>query len=196
MFSSDNDDLGFSNRFDHVLFGELPSSSFKQFPYNGKRIYMKPDLFGFDLRNVYSTFNNIESSIKDFGQNLKCQYLDAKSKVQCAKLTAFKRNMDLDVYKTWRDILTSVIHNSDRREKLRKRAVKYGIREMNKQAKQLQTMRNEFHGSIGEFRKLLIEKYGEHDLEFRKGREIIFTTSGLLKTSRTCTSPNEIKCHF
>jgi len=49
---------------------------------------------------------------------------------------------------------------------------------------------------VNDFLSKVARQYGKDDLNVRKGREIIFTTSGLLKTSRTCTSPNEIKCHF
>jgi len=72
-----------------------------------------------------------------------------------------------------------------------KNATKYGISEIDLQAKELEACGHQ--EKIKEFRQTMIKQYGQEDLSVRKGREIIFTTKGLLDSPLTCDLLSRMK---
>lgn len=72
-----------------------------------------------------------------------------------------------------------------------KNATKYGISEIYRQMKDLEAAG--YKEQMKEFSQSMIKQYGEEDLNVRKGREIIFTTNGLINSPLTCELFNKMK---
>jgi len=188
-----NDYLGLPNNFDQILFGELPTF-LNDYKYNGRRIFIKPDRFGFEKTKISSALNDVNSFIKQIAKQEFCRLIKKETKSECAKLRAFNENTEKILLKKWKNILSTLPSKWKIDKQYKERAIKYGIREIDQQSKHLEA--DGAGKKVKEFRKLLIKIYGEDDLRVRKGREIIFTINQLKQTYSTCQSSNDIKCLF
>ncbi|CAF4804075.1 unnamed protein product [Rotaria sp. Silwood1] len=167
--------------FGHILFGELPPIR-SQGKYAGERIYIKPEFFG--IRQLKHFIKHTQSYLSHISRKYVCQLKDMQTKPGCSKEDAFRENTDKKLLDKWKKVLMTIptVWNVD--EQYMKNATKYGIGEIDRQAKELEAMG--YKDKIKEFRETMIKQYGEDDLGVRKGREIIFTTQGLLDSPLTC----------
>jgi len=88
-------------------------------------------------------------------------------------------------------VLITIPSISNLNEQFMKNATKYGIREIYRQAKEIQTTNEE--DKVKDFLSTMIKQYGEDDISVRKGREIIFTTKGLNESPLTCEFLDRMK---
>ena len=114
-----------------------------------------------------------------------------QTKPGCSKEDAFRESTDKKLLEKWKDVLTMLPHVWNADEQYVKNATQYGIREIDRQTKELQVFDHE--SEIHKFREAMIKQYGEEDLSVRKGREIIFTTNGLLQSPLTCELFSKMK---
>jgi hypothetical protein len=136
--------------------------------------------------------NDINSFVKQLVKQQYCRLIKGETKSECAKLRAFKENIDKILFKKWKKILSKLPSKWKIDKNYKERAIKYGIREIDRQSKDLVAAgagRN-----VEKFRKLLIQKYGPEDIRVRKGREIIFTINELKQSYSTCETPLDTKC--
>ncbi len=170
--------------------GELPSFS-NDYKYNGKRMFIKPDRFGIEKTKISSVLNGVSAFIVQKIKQEFCRFTKGETKIECAKLRAFKENTDKKVLKKWKKVLLKLPLKWNIHKSYNERAIKYGIQEMNQQSKDLEA------AGIGKyvkhFRKFLIQQYGQDDITVRKGREIIFTTTQLKQSHPTCQEDNSRK---
>ncbi len=150
-------------------------------------MFIKPVRLGFDSTKLSSVIKDVKSFVKQ----RFCRLIRGETKSECAKLRAFKDNIDKIVLKKWIKVLSNLLSKWKINQQYIKRAVKYTIHEIYQQSKDLEAAGA--GKDVKNFRKLLIEKYGQDDIRVRKGREIIFTTTGLKQTHLTCQSNNDIK---
>ncbi|CAF3822393.1 unnamed protein product [Rotaria sordida] len=167
--------------FGHILFGELPPIR-SEGKYAGERIYIKPEFFG--IRQLKHFIKHTQSYLTHVSRKYVCQLKDMQTKPGCSKEDAFRENTDKKLLDKWKKVLMTIptVWNVD--EQYMKNATKYGIGEINRQAKELEAMGHK--EKIKEFHETMIKQYGEDELSVRKGREIIFTTKGLLDSPLTC----------
>jgi len=136
--------------------------------------------------------NDINSFVKQLVKQQYCRLIKGETKSECVKLRAFKENIDKILFKKWKKILSKLPSKWKIEKNYKERAIKYGIREIDRQSKDLVAAgagRN-----VKKFRKLLIQKYGPEDIRVRKGREIIFTINELKQSYSTCETPFDTKC--
>jgi hypothetical protein len=174
--------------FGHILFGQLPSSE-SHGKYSGERIYIKPELFG--IRHLKQFIKHAESYMDHISRRYVCQLQDMQTKPGCSKEDAFRENTDKKLLDKWENILTTIPSNSNRNEQLMKNATKYGISEIYRQAKEVEST-NE-NNKVKDFLAEMIKHYGTDDITVRKGREIIFTTEGLINSPLTCEFLSSMK---
>jgi hypothetical protein len=174
--------------FGHILFGELPSIE-NDGKYAGKRVYIKPEFFG--IRELKHFIKHTQSYFTHVSRRYVCQLKDMEKKPGCSKEDAFRENTDKKLLDKWKTVLMSIptVWNVD--EQYMKNATKYGIGEIYRQVKALETAG--FKDKIKEFREFMIKQYGQDDLNVRKGREIIFTTTSLLNSPLTCELLSKMK---
>ena len=160
--------------FGHILFGKLRSleSSGK---YAGERIYIKPELFG--IRQLKQFIKHAQSYLDHISRRYVCQLKEMQTKPGCSKEDAFRENTDKELLEKWKKVLMTIPSISNLNEQFMKNATKYGIREIYRQAKEIQTTNEE--DKVKDFLSTMIKQYGEDDIRVRKGREIILTTKGL-----------------
>ncbi len=158
--------------------------------YSGRRLFIKPERFGFEKTKLSSVLNDINSFVKQ----QYCRLIKGETKSECAKLRAFKENIDQIIYKEWKKILSKLSSKWKIDKSYKERAIKYGIREIDRQSKDLEAAGAGKY--VKKFRKLLIQKYGPEDIRVRKGREIIFTIDELRLSYSTCETSFETKCIF
>ncbi|CAF3156024.1 unnamed protein product [Rotaria socialis] len=173
--------------FGHILFGELPAIR-NDSKYSGGRIYIKPEYFG--IRQLKHFIKHTQSYLTHMSRKYVCQLKDMQTKPGCSKEDAFRENTDKKLLDKWRKVLETIpnIWNVD--EQYMNDAAKYGVGEIYRQAKQLEASGHQ--DKIKEFLDTIINQYGD-DLSVRKGREIIFTTKGLLDSPLTCELFGKIK---
>ena len=174
--------------FGHILFGELPASQ-TQGKYIGNRIYIKPEFFG--IRQLKHFIKHTQSYLSHVSRRYIGQLKDYQTKPGCSKEDAFRENTDKKLLEKWKSILVTIpsVWNVD--VQFMKNATKYGIGEMFRQSKQLET--SVAKEKINEFQQSIIKQYGQEDLIVRKGREIIFTTKQLLESPLTCELFGKVK---
>ena len=167
--------------FGHILFGELPSIR-SEGKYAGKRIYIKPEFFG--IRELKQFVQHARSYLEHVSRRYVCQLKEMQTKPGCSKDDAFRENTDKKLLEKWKKVLMSIptVWNVD--EQYMKNATKYGLGEIYRQMKQLESAGHQ--EKVKEFSQSMMKQYGDEDLPVRKGREIIFTTTGLLKSPLTC----------
>lgn len=137
--------------------------------------------------------NDLNGFVKQLVRQQLCRLVKGETTGECAKLRAFKENIDKILFQKWKKILSKLPSKWKIDKSYKERAIKYGIREIDQQSKDLEAA-----GAgriVKEFRKLLLEKYGQ-DVRVRKGREMIFTTDELRQSYTTCETPFSIKCAF
>lgn len=120
--------------------------------------------------------------------------MKGETKTECAKFQAFKENIDKSVYKKWKKILSKLPSKWKIDQSYKERSIKYGIREIDQQSNDLEAAGAGRY--VKDFRKALLQKYGQEDIMVRKGREIIFTTHELKQSRATCETSSSIKCPF
>jgi hypothetical protein len=189
----ENCSLGLPSNYDHVIFGELPPVT-HDLKYAGRRLFIKPERFGFERTKISSALNDINSFVIQLVKQQYCRLAKGETKSECAKLQAFKENIDKDIYKKWKKILLKLPSKWKIDQRYKERAIKYGIREIDRQSKDLEAAGA--GRDIKKFRKLLIEKYGPEDIRVRKGREIILTIDELRPDYSTCETNIETRCVF
>ncbi len=178
--------------FGHILFGQLPSSN-TDGKYAGERIYIKPEFFG--IRQLKDFVKHTQSYFTHVSKRYVCQLKDMQTKPGCSKEDAFRENTDKKLLDKWKQILITIPTISNVDEQYMKNATKYGIAEIDRQVKELE--KAGYKDKIKEFHNYMIKQYGQDDLSVRKGREIIFTTKGLLNSPLTCDLLSKIKkCLF
>ena len=168
--------------FGHILFGKLPSIKTNNSKYSGERIYIKPELFG--IRHLKQFIKHAQSYLDHVSRRYVCQLKDMQTKPGCSKEDAFRENTDKKLLEKWKNVLMKIptVWNVD--EQYMKNATKYGLGEIYRQVKQLESAG--YKEQVKDFHAAIIKQYGEEDLSVRKGREIIFTTKGLLQAPLTC----------
>lgn len=184
--------LGMPSGFGHILFGELPSIQ-NEGKYVGRRIYIKPELFG--IRELKQFIKHTQSYFSHVSRRYVCQLKDMQEKPGCSKEDAFRENTDKKLLEKWKNVLMNIpsVWNVD--EQYMKNATKYGIAEIYRQANELE--KAGYGTQIKEFREAMIKQYGQNDLSVRKGREIIFTIDDLVKSPLTCELLSRMKkCWF
>ena len=174
--------------FGHILFGELPELR-REGKFAGNRLYIKPEFFG--IRELKHFIKHAQSYFTHVSRRYVCQMKDMQTKPGCSTEEAFRENTDKKFLEKWKQILMTIpsVWNVD--EQYMKNATKFGIGEIERQAKELEKAG---HGDkIKAFRETIIKQYGEDELTVRKGREIIFTTQGLLESPPTCDLLSKMK---
>jgi len=174
--------------FGHILFGELPSIR-SDGKYAGDRVYIKPEFFG--IRQLKHFIKHTQSYFSHISRRYVCQLKDMQKKPGCSTEDAFRENTDKKLLDKWKQVLITIPTVSNVDEQYMKNATKYGIGEIYRQVKQLE--KEGYKDKIKEFQDFMIKQYGEDDLNVRKGREIIFTTKGLLDSPLTCELFGKIK---
>ncbi|CAF3772172.1 unnamed protein product [Adineta steineri] len=174
--------------FGHILFGRLPSIQ-NQGKYNGERIYIKPEFFG--IRHLKQFFKHAESYMESVSRKYVCQLEEMKEKPGCSKEDAFRENTDKKLLEKWHTVLTTIPSISNRQEDFYKNATTYGIGEIYRQVKQFEATNEQ--DKVKDFLTEMIKQYGTDDISVRKGREIIFTTQGLLNSPLTCEFLSKMK---
>jgi hypothetical protein len=180
--------------FGHILFGELPAIR-SDGKYAGERIYIKPEFFG--IRELKHFIKHTQSYFTHVSRRYVCQLKDMQTKPGCSKEDAFRENTDKKLLDLWKKVLITIptVWNVD--EQYLKNATKYGLGEIDRQAEQLEAVKELEAGGhtekIKEFREKVLKQYGGDDLSVRKGREIIFTTKGLLDSPLTCELLSKMK---
>ncbi len=179
---------GLPSGFGHILFGKLPSikSSGK---YAGERLYIKPELFG--IRQLKQFVKHTQSYFDHISRRYVCQLKEMQTKPGCSKEDAFRENTDKKLLDKWRNVLITIPSMSNLNEQLMKNATKYGIGEIYRQAKQIESTSD--GNKVKDFLSIMIKQYGEDDIIVRKGREIIFTTKGLNESPLTCEFLSRMK---
>lgn len=177
--------------FDHVLLGELPSFNHPK-KYIGRRFFLQPDHFGYDRTRITSVLKNYKDFLIGYTKQRLCRLIKGEVKAECAKLIAFKKNMDRGVLRKWKKVLSKLPSKWKIDRTYKEHAIKYGIREIDQQSRDLKSAGA--GRSVEKFRKYLQKKYGSDDLSVRKGREIILTVDELLATHPTCESSSNSKC--
>jgi len=172
----------------HILFGKLPSIE-NSGKYAGERIYIKPELFG--IRQLKQFVKHSESYLDHISRRYACQLKEMKTKPSCSKGDAFRENTDKNLLDEWKKVLITIPSISNLNEQFMKNATKYGIREIYRHAKEIQTTNEE--DKVKDFLSTMIKQYGEDDISVRKGREIIFTTKGLNESPLTCEFLDRMK---
>ena len=171
--------------FNHVLFGELPPFLNGQ-KFAGQRFFFQVGRVGFEQMR-----NDVRGFIKQLTRQSICRLVRGETKVECAKLRAFKQNVDRSVLKRWKHVLTKIPAKWQLNKQYKERAIKYGISEIDQQSSDLQAAGAGKH--VKDFRKFLVKRYGEDDLAVRKGQELIFTVTDLLQSSLTCEPRTDLK---
>jgi hypothetical protein len=179
---------GMPSGFGHILFGELPPL-YNDGKYAGERIYIKPEFFG--IRELKQFIKHTQSYFSHVSRRYVCQLKDMQTKPGCSKDDAFRENTDKKLLEKWKDVLMKIpsVWNVD--EQYMKNATKYGLGEIYRQVKELETQGHK--DKIKDFHEAMIKQYGEEDLSVRKGREIIFTTNSLLEAPLTCELLSKMK---
>jgi hypothetical protein len=174
--------------FGHILFGKLPPIR-DDGKYAGGRIYIKPEFFG--IQKLKDFVQHTKSYFTHVSRRYVCQLKDMQTKPGCSKEDAFRENTDKKLIDKWKTVLMTIptVWNVD--EQYLKNATKYGIGEIDRQATELEAAGHK--EKIKEFRETMIKQYGQDDISVRKGREIIFTTKGLLQSSPTCELLGKMK---
>ena len=80
---------------------------------------------------------------------------------------------------------------SDLNEQYITNATQYGISEIYRQAKQIESTNP--NDKVKDFLEEIIKQYGTNDINVRKGREIIFTTQDLMNSPLTCEFLSSMK---
>ena len=176
--------LGLPSGFGHILFGQLPSIDGKS-----DRIYLKPELFG--IRQLKQFIQHAKSYFDHVSKRYACQLPELKAQPDCSAEEAFRENTDKTLLNKWKEILSALPLASEVREEDVRNATRYGIGEIYRQTNALGTTYP--NKEIGEFRRSIIEQYGEDDISLRKGREIIFTNEGLAASPLTCEFLSQMK---
>ena len=179
---------GMPSGFGHILFGKLPSIE-SHGKYSGERLYIKPELFG--IRELKQFVKHTQSYFDHISRRYVCQLKEMQTKPGCSKEDAFRENPDKNLLAKWRKVLMTIPSVSNLNEEYMKNATKYGISEIDRQAKQFDAAGE--GDKLKEFRQVMIKQYGEDDLNVRKGREIIFTTKGLIDSPLTCELFSKMK---
>jgi len=114
-----------------------------------------------------------------------------QTKPGCSKEDAFRENTDKKLLELWKQVLMTIptVWNVD--EQYMKNATKFGLGEIDRQAKELEE--SGYQDKVKEFREKMLKQYGQDDISVRKGREIIFTSKGLLDSSLTCELLSKMK---
>ncbi|CAF3730169.1 unnamed protein product [Adineta steineri] len=174
--------------FGHILFGELPQVR-SDGKYTGGRVYIKPEFFG--IRELKHFIKHTQSYFSHVSRKYVCQLKDMQTKPGCSKEDAFRENTDKKFLDSWKNVLIKIptVWNVD--EQYMKNATKYGIGEIYRQVKELEKAGHT--EKVKEFHEKMIKQYGEDDISVRKGREIIFTTTGLLNSPLTCELLSKMK---
>ncbi len=173
--------------FGHILFGELPAIR-SDGKYAGERIYIKPEFFG--IRELKHFIKHTQSYFTHVSRRYVCQLKDMQTKPGCSKEDAFRENTDKKLLELWKQVLMTIstVWNVD--EQYMKNAT-FGLGEIDRQAKELEE--SGYQDKVKEFREKMLKQYGQDDISVRKGREIIFTTNGLLDSSLTCELLSKMK---
>ncbi len=179
---------GMPSGFGHILFGQLPSME-THGKYAGERIYIKPEFFG--IRELKHFIKHTQSYFTHVSRRYVCQLKDMQTKPGCSKEDAFRENTDKKLLELWKQVLMTIstVWNVD--EQYMKNATKFGLGEIDRQAKELEE--SGYQDKVKEFREKMLKQYGQDDISVRKGREIIFTTNGLLDSSLTCELLSKMK---
>ena len=153
------------------------------------RLYLKPELFG--IRELKQFVQHAKSYFEHVSRRYVCQLPDMKEQKDCSAEEAFRENTDKKLLNNWKDILTALPLSSEMCEESVKNATRYGIGEIYRQT-------NAFGGTyprkdIEDFRRSMIEQYGQEDISMRKGREIIFTSESLAASPLTCEFLSQMK---
>jgi hypothetical protein len=174
--------------FGHILFGELPAIR-SDGKYAGERIYIKPEFFG--IRELKHFIKHTQSYFTHVSRRYVCQLKDMQTKPGCSKEDAFRENTDKKLLDLWKQVLMTIptVWNVD--EQYMKNATKFGLGEIDRQAKELEATGHQ--DKVKEFREKMLKQYGQDDISVRKGREIIFTSNGLLDSSLTCELLSKMK---
>jgi hypothetical protein len=114
-----------------------------------------------------------------------------QTKPGCSKEDAFRENTDKKLLDKWKEILITIPSISNLNEQFLKNATKYGIGEIYRQAKEIEVTTKD--NKIKDFLITMIKQYGDDDINVRKGREIIFTTKGLIDSPLTCEFLSKMK---
>ena len=175
---------GLPSGFGHILFGQLPSMD-----ASSDRLYLKPELFG--IRELKQFIQHAKSYFEHVSRRYVCQLPEMKEQPDCSPEEAFRENTDKKLLNKWKDVLTALPLSSERREEYSRNATRYGIGEIYRQTNALEATYP--RKDIGDFRRSMIEQYGEGDISMRKGREIIFTSEGLADSPLTCEFLSQMK---
>jgi hypothetical protein len=174
--------------FGHILFGELPLIR-NDGKYAGKRVYIKPELFG--IRQLKQFVKHAQSYFDHISRRYVCQLNEMKTKPGCSSEDAFRENTDKHLLEQWKNILITIPSISNLHEQYIKNATKYGISEIYRQAKEIEKINQ--NDKVKDFLTTMMKQYGEDDISVRKGREIIFTTKGLINSPLTCEFMSKMK---
>lgn len=157
--------------------------------YAGERIYIKPELFG--IRQLKQFIKHAQSYFEHVSRRYVCQMKDMHAKPGCSSEEAFRENTDKKLLEKWSNVLQTIPSISNHQEEFMKNATKYGIGEIYQQAKDIEKTND--GQKVKDFLQTMIKQYGEDDIQVRKGREIIFTTTGLISSPLTCEFLSKMK---
>lgn len=153
------------------------------------RLYLKPELFG--IRELKQFIQHAKSYFDHVSKRYVCRLPEMKEQKDCSAEEAFRENTDKKLLSKWNEILTALPLSSEIREESVRNATRYGIGEIYRQTNALEATYP--RKDIGDFRRSMIEQYGEEDISMRKGREIIFTSEGLADSPLTCEFLSQMK---
>ena len=148
-----------------------------------------PELFG--IRELKQFIQHAKSYFDHVSKRYVCQLLDMKEQPDCSAEEASRENTDKKLLNKWNEILSDLPLSLERREEYSKDATRYGIGEIYQQANALEAIYP--RKDMADFRRSIIEQYGEDDISMRKGREIIFTSEGLAGSPLTCEFLSQMK---
>ena len=175
---------GMPSGFGHILFGQLPSMD-----GSSDRLYLKPELFG--IRELKQFVQHAKSYFEHVSRRYVCQLPEMKEQPDCSAEEVFRENTDKKLLNNWKDILTALPLSLEMREESVKNATRYGIGEIYRQTNAFGTTYP--RKDIEDFRRAMIEQYGQEDISMRKGREIIFTSEGFADSPLTCEFSSQLK---
>ena len=167
--------------FGHILFGRLPAIQTRG-KYAGERVYIKPELFG--IRELQEFVQHAKSYFDHVSRRYVCQLKEVQKEAGCSSEAAFRENTDKKLLEQWRAILLTIPSISNVEELYMSNATKYGLSEIDRQAKELEAAGEQ--KKVGAFHRQMLEQYGQDDISVRKGREIIFTREGLMSSPLAC----------
>ena len=145
----------------------------------------------FGIRHLKQFVKHAQSYLDHVSRRYVCQLKEMETKPGCSKEEAFRENIDKKLLNKWKNILMTIPSISDRNQQYIKDATQYGISEIYRQAKQIQSTNP--NDKVKDFIEEIIKQYGTEDINVRKGREIIFTTQELMNSPLTCEFLSSMK---